>query len=196
VIEVNGVRFGVSEEPAFVWRPEPEDVLSRKRLQVGFVFQRFHLFANLSALDNVAIGPWQVQGVPHHDARSAARVLLDRVGLGEHATKLPSQLSGGQQQRVAIARALSMNPMLMLFDEPTSSLDPELVGEVLDTMKQLALSGMTMVVVTHEIHFAREVGHRVIVMDQGAIIEEGVPNRVLAEPREARTKMFLRRLLG
>jgi polar amino acid transport system ATP-binding protein len=196
VIEVNGVRFGVSEEPAFVWRPEPEDVLSRKRLQVGFVFQRFHLFANLSALDNVAIGPWQVLGLPRNDARSAARVLLDRVGLGEHATKLPSQLSGGQQQRVAIARALSMNPMLMLFDEPTSSLDPELVGEVLDTMKQLALSGMTMVVVTHEIHFAREVGHRVIVMDQGAIIEEGVPNRVLAEPREARTKMFLRRLLG
>ena len=190
---LDGVPFGRGDGPA--WQPDPPRVLDAKRRRVGFVFQRFNLFANLTALDNVAIGPRRVLGVPAADARARAAALLARLGLAEHAAKLPSQLSGGQQQRVAIARALSMDPLLMLFDEPTSALDPELVDEVLQTMRELARSGMTMIVVTHELDFAREVGDRVLFMDGGRIVEEGRPEEVFSRPREERTRAFLRRLL-
>ena len=192
-IVLDGVSFG--REDGGTWQPDPPRELDAKRRRVGFVFQRFNLFANLTALDNVSIGPRRVLGVPASDARARAAALLARLGLAEHAAKLPSQLSGGQQQRVAIARALSMEPLLMLFDEPTSALDPELVDEVLQTMRQLAGSGMTMIVVTHELDFAREVGDRVIFMDGGRIVEEGRPAEVFSRPREERTRAFLRRLL-
>jgi polar amino acid transport system ATP-binding protein len=194
-IVLDGVPFGVGDGPDRRWRPDPPRVLEAKRRRVGFVFQRFNLFANLTALDNVTIGPRRVLGVPAAEARGRATQLLDRLGLAEHAGKLPSQLSGGQQQRVAIARALSMDPALMLFDEPTSALDPELVDEVLQTMRELARSGRTMIVVTHELDFAREVGDRVIFMDGGRIVEEGRPGEVFSQPREERTRTFLRRLL-
>jgi polar amino acid transport system ATP-binding protein len=193
-IVLDGVPFGRGDGPG-AWRPDPPRELDAKRRRVGFVFQRFNLFANLTALDNVSIGPRRVLGVPAAEARTRAAALLGRLGLAEHAAKLPSQLSGGQQQRVAIARALSMDPLLMLFDEPTSALDPELVDEVLQTMRQLARSGMTMIVVTHELDFAREVGDRVLFMDGGRIVEEGRPEEVFSQPREARTRAFLRRLL-
>jgi polar amino acid transport system ATP-binding protein len=193
-IVLDGVPFGRGDGPG-AWRPDPPRELDAKRGRVGFVFQRFNLFANLTALDNVSIGPRRVLGVPAAEARTRAAVLLGRLGLAEHAAKLPSQLSGGQQQRVAIARALSMDPLLMLFDEPTSALDPELVDEVLQTMRQLARSGMTMIVVTHELDFAREVGDRVLFMDGGRIVEEGRPEEVFSQPREERTRAFLRRLL-
>jgi polar amino acid transport system ATP-binding protein len=194
-IEVNGVPFGSCRSPDLVWRPDPWNVLNQKRTQIGFVFQKFNLFANLTALENVAIGPRRVLKQPKAQARARALALLDQLGLSDHAQKLPFQLSGGQQQRVAIARALSMNPVLMLFDEPTSALDPELVGEVLLTMKDLARSGMTMVVVTHEVDFAREVGDRVIFIDQGAIVEEGPPELIFSRPEHERTRAFLGRLL-
>ena len=194
-IVLDGVPFGRGDEPGRAWRPDPPGVLDAKRRRVGFVFQRFNLFANLTALDNVSIGPRRVLGVPAAEARARAAALLSRLGLAEHAAKLLSQLSGGQQQRVAIARALSMDPLLMLFDEPTSALDPELVDEVLQTMRQLARSGMTMIVVTHELDFAREVGDRVLFMDGGRIVEEGPPAEVFSRPREERTRAFLRRLL-
>jgi polar amino acid transport system ATP-binding protein len=194
-IVLDGVAFGAGDAPDRRWRPDPPRVLDAKRRRVGFVFQRFNLFANLTALDNVSIGPRRVLGVAATPARARAAALLDRLGLTEHARKLPSQLSGGQQQRVAIARALSMDPALMLFDEPTSALDPELVDEVLTTMRELARSGMTMIVVTHELDFAREVGDRVIFMDAGRIVEEGRPADVFSAPREERTRAFLRRLL-
>jgi ABC-type polar amino acid transport system ATPase subunit len=193
-IVLDGVPFGRGDGPG-AWRPDPPRELDAKRRRVGFVFQRFNLFANLTALDNVSIGPRRVLGVPAAQARTRAAALLGRLGLAEHAAKLPSQLSGGQQQRVAIARALSMDPLLMLFDEPTSALDPELVDEVLQTMRQLARSGMTMIVVTHELDFAREVGDRVLFMDGGRIVEEGRPEEVFSQPREERTRAFLRRLL-
>jgi polar amino acid transport system ATP-binding protein len=193
-IVLDGVPFGRGDGPG-AWRPDPPRELDAKRGRVGFVFQRFNLFANLTALDNVSIGPRRVLGVPAAEARTRAAALLGRLGLAEHAAKLPSQLSGGQQQRVAIARALSMDPLLMLFDEPTSALDPELVDEVLQTMRQLARSGMTMIVVTHELDFAREVGDRVLFMDGGRIVEEGRPEEVFSQPREERTRAFLRRLL-
>ena len=193
-IVLDGVPFGRGDGPG-AWRPDPPRELDAKRRRVGFVFQRFNLFANLTALDNVSIGPRRVLGVPAAEARTRAAALLGRLGLAEHAAKLPSQLSGGQQQRVAIARALSMDPLLMLFDEPTSALDPELVDEVLQTMRQLARSGMTMIVVTHELDFAREVGDRVLFMDGGRIVEEGRPEQVFSQPREERTRAFLRRLL-
>jgi polar amino acid transport system ATP-binding protein len=194
-IVLDGVPFGMGDGPDRSWRPDPPKVLDAKRRRVGFVFQRFNLFANLTALQNVTIGPHRVLGLPTVEARARAGALLERLGLAEHAGKLPSQLSGGQQQRVAIARALSMDPALMLFDEPTSALDPELVDEVLQTMRELARSGMTMVVVTHELDFAREVGDRVIFMDGGRIVEEGRPAEVFSRPREERTRAFLRRLL-
>ena len=193
-IVLDGVPFGRGDG-AGAWRPDPPRELDAKRRRVGFVFQRFNLFANLTALDNVSIGPRRVLGVPAAEARTRATALLGRLGLAEHTAKLPSQLSGGQQQRVAIARALSMDPLLMLFDEPTSALDPELVDEVLQTMRQLARSGMTMIVVTHELDFAREVGDRVLFMDGGRIVEEGRPEEVFSQPREERTRAFLRRLL-
>jgi len=194
-IVLDGVPFGSAAGPEGRWQPDSPRILDAKRRRVGFVFQRFNLFANLSALDNVSIGPRRVLGLPRADARARAAARLARLGLAEHAHKLPSELSGGQQQRVAIARALSMDPVLMLFDEPTSALDPELVDEVLQTMRELARSGMTMIVVTHELDFAREVGDRVIFMDGGRIVEEGPPAQLFSAPAQERTRTFLRRLL-
>ena len=168
-----------------------EAQIARQRLQTGMVFQRFNLFAHMTALENITEGPVQVQLRPKAEVRAEAMELLRRVGLADKAASYPSQLSGGQQQRVAIARALAMRPKLMLFDEPTSALDPELVGEVLAVMRELAASGMTMMVVTHELGFAREVADRVVYMDAGAIVEAGAPDEVLGAPREARTQAFL-----
>ena len=165
--------------------------ICRERANIGMVFQHFHLFPHMTVLQNVIEGPVQVKGERKADAVARGRDLLERVGLGHRADAYPRELSGGQQQRVAIARALAMQPQLMLFDEPTSALDPELVGEVLDVMKDLARSGMTMVVVTHEIGFAREVGDTLVFMDDGRIIEEGKPRDVIAAPREERTRAFL-----
>jgi polar amino acid transport system ATP-binding protein len=169
--------------------------LARQRLKTGMVFQRFNLFPHKTALENISEGPVQVQRRKSAEVRAEAMELLRRVGLEAKADAYPSQLSGGQQQRVAIARALAMKPMLMLFDEPTSALDPELVGEVLNVMKELARSGMTMMVVTHELGFAREVADRVVYMDHGAIVESGPAADVLGAPREARTQTFLSAVL-
>ncbi len=172
-----------------------EKVLARQRRRFGFVFQRFNLFSHLSALDNVAIGPCRVLGLPKREARERAAADLERVVLGAHMDKRPAQLSGGQQQRVAIARALAMRPALMLFDEPTSALDPELVNEVLDVMRRLAREGMTMIVVTHEMSFARQVADRVMVLKDGGILEQGAPRQVFEAPREAETRRFLSHFL-
>jgi ABC-type polar amino acid transport system ATPase subunit len=168
--------------------------LAVKRRKIGMVFQRFNLFAHLSALDNVALGPHRVLGEPLGDARVRAAELLRRVQLADHAYKRPSQLSGGQQQRVAIARALAMKPVLMLFDEPTSALDPELVGEVLAVIRELAVEGMTMLVVTHEMQFAREIGTRILLMDAGRIVESGSPKAFFENPTHDRSREFLRRV--
>ena len=165
------------------------------RAQLGMVFQRFNLWPHKTALENVKLGPMVVGGVSKSDADLRAREMLMRVGLADKAVAYPASLSGGQQQRVAIARALAMEPKAMLFDEPTSALDPELVGEVLEVMRTLAETGMTMMVVTHEIGFAREVADRVVFMDQGVIVEQGTPDQVLVSPREARTREFLARVL-
>ncbi|HET9059525.1 MAG TPA: amino acid ABC transporter ATP-binding protein [Acidimicrobiales bacterium] len=172
-----------------------EREVARRRAEVGMVFQHFNLFPHLTALQNVTIGPINVKGESKEEAKSRALGLLERVGLADKAASYPRQMSGGQQQRVAIARALAMEPKLMLFDEPTSALDPELVGDVLEVMRSLAEDGMTMVVVTHEIGFAREVGDTLVFMDAGVVIESGPPRQVLAGPREERTKTFLSRLL-
>ena len=168
-----------------------EKAIARQRLATGMVFQRFNLFPHLTALGNVIEGPVQVLRRPRAEAEAEARELLARVGLADKEKSYPAQLSGGQQQRVAIARALAMRPKLMLFDEPTSALDPELVGEVLAVMKELAASGMTMIVVTHELCFAFEMADRVVFMDQGVIVETGTPGELLGQPREARTREFL-----
>lgn len=165
------------------------------RAQLGMVFQRFNLWPHKTAIENVKLGPMVVGGVSRTDADLRAREMLMRVGLADKAVAYPASLSGGQQQRVAIARALAMEPKAMLFDEPTSALDPELVGEVLEVMRTLAETGMTMMVVTHEIGFAREVADRVVFMDQGVIVEQGTPDQVLVSPREARTREFLARVL-
>jgi polar amino acid transport system ATP-binding protein len=167
---------------------------ARKRRRIGMVFQRFNLFAHLSALDNVAIGPHRVLGMKRADARAAAAEHLAQVRLSEHAAKRPAQLSGGQQQRVAIARAMAMRPVLMLFDEPTSALDPELVGEVLEVIRVLAQNGMTMLVVTHEMQFAREVGTRVLFMDGGRVLEDAKPASFFVQPEHSRARAFLRRI--
>ncbi|MGW4104764.1 amino acid ABC transporter ATP-binding protein [Streptomyces sp. NPDC004976] len=166
-----------------------------KRRDIGMVFQRFNLFPHMTAVENVMEAPVQVRGVSKAQARERAMQLLERVGLGDKARNYPSQLSGGQQQRVAIARALAMDPKLMLFDEPTSALDPELVGDVLDVMRDLAESGMTMVVVTHEMGFAREVGDSLVFMDDGVVVEAGNPRDVLTDPQHERTKSFLSKVL-
>ena len=168
--------------------------LAEQRSEIGFVFQRFNLWPNRTVLDNVTYGPRRVRGTNRTDAEAQGRALLDRVGLADKASAYPQQLSGGQQQRVAIARALAMRPRLMLFDEPTSALDPETVGEVLDVMRDLASDGMTMVVVTHEMEFARQVADRVVVMDAGAIVEEGPPEQVFTEPASDRAREFLQRV--
>ncbi len=169
--------------------------LCASRASIGMVFQRFNLFQNMTVLDNVTLAPRLARKVPAADAARKAMALLERVGLASKRDRYPNRLSGGEQQRVAIARALAMEPSVMLFDEATSALDPELVGEVLDVMRDLARDGMTMVVVTHEIGFAREVADEVVFMDQGVVAEHGPPSQVLQAPREARTREFLGRLL-
>ncbi len=169
--------------------------ICRHRAEVGMVFQRFNLFGHMTALQNIIEAPVHVRGVPRAQAVAHARQLLERVGLADRSDAYPNQLSGGQQQRVAIARALAMSPKLMLFDEPTSALDPELVGEVLDVMKALARDGMTMVVVTHEMGFAREVADRVVMMDQGRIIESAPPEQFFSAPSHERTRQFLSKIL-
>lgn len=169
--------------------------INRVRQEVGMVFQSFNLFPHMTVIDNITLAPKKVRGLSAAAAADIARELLDKVGLLDKADAYPRQLSGGQQQRVAIARALAMRPKAMLFDEPTSALDPEMIGEVLDVMKNLAKDGMTMVVVTHEMGFAREVGDRVIFMDDGKIVEEGEPEQVFFRPRNERTQAFLSKIL-
>jgi polar amino acid transport system ATP-binding protein len=184
-IERNGARVLASER-----------ILSKQRERIGFVFQRFNLFPHLSALDNVAVGLRRVRGLPKKQARERAAAQLERVYLGDHLNSKPWQLSGGQQQRVAIARALAMEPKIMLYDEPTSALDPELVREVLDVIRLLAQSGMTSIVVTHEMSFARQVANRVVFMDGGVIVEQGPPGPFFSAPREARTRRFLEHFMS
>ena len=173
----------------------PDREVCRKRSEIGMVFQRFNLFPHMTALENVIEAPIHVKGESRTAAEARGRRLLERVGLADKVGAYPNQLSGGQQQRVAIARALAMQPKLMLFDEPTSALDPELVGEVLDVMRNLAEDGMTMIVVTHEMGFAREVGDTLVFMDGGVIVEAGRPREVLANPRHERTRAFLSKVL-
>lgn len=174
---------------------DPKTNINDIRTEVGMVFQQFNLFPHMTVLDNITMAPMQIRKLPKKDAEALALELLDKVGLREKSDNFPQQLSGGQQQRVAIARALAMKPKVMLFDEPTSALDPEMVNEVLDVMKQLAQDGMTMVVVTHEMGFAREMGDRVLFMDGGYIVEEGQPDQVFGNPQNERTKAFLSKVL-
>ena len=169
--------------------------INKVREEVGMVFQRFNLFPHMTVLQNITLAPMKVRKIERSRAEQTAQDLLDRVGLGDKADAYPNQLSGGQQQRVAIARALAMNPKVMLFDEPTSALDPEMVGEVLDVMQRLAESGMTMIIVTHEMGFAREVGTRLLFVDGGYIVEQGNPKEVFENPKEERTKIFLSKIL-
>ena len=169
--------------------------INKLRMQMGMVFQHFNLFPHLSILENITLAPIKLLKKGKAEAEAEARALLERVGLPDKADAYPAQLSGGQKQRIAIARSLAMNPQVMLFDEPTSALDPEMVGEVLDLMKALAEDGMTMVVVTHEMGFAKEVADRVIFMDEGKILEEGAPNEFFANPKHPRLKDFLSKVL-
>jgi ABC-type polar amino acid transport system ATPase subunit len=192
---VDGELMGYKEHGSALHEMKPTDV-SRQRAKIGMVFQRFNLFPHMTAIENVMEAPVRVQRVNKRQAEKEAEELLCRVGLQEKLDVYPGQLSGGQQQRVAIARALAMKPKLMLFDEPTSALDPELVGEVLDVMKNLAREGMTMVVVTHEIGFAKEVADGVALIDGGVIVEQGPPQEVLMNPKEERTKTFLSKVLS
>ncbi|MCZ7436942.1 amino acid ABC transporter ATP-binding protein [Micromonospora sp. WMMC241] len=193
-LAVDGELVGYRRQGDKLHELKAREVAVRRR-DIGMVFQRFNLFPHLTALGNVTEAPVRVLRTPRERARSEALRLLDRVGLAERAHNYPSQLSGGQQQRVAIARALAMRPKLMLFDEPTSALDPELVGEVLDVMKGLAADGMTMVVVTHEMGFAREVADQVAFLDDGVVVETGPPDEVLGRPRHERTRAFLDKVL-
>ena len=191
---VDGELVGYREEGGKLHELRDREV-ARKRADIGMVFQRFNLFPHMTALENVCEAPCQVKGTRKDEARRRGRELLGQVGLADKADVYPMQLSGGQQQRVAIARALAMDPKLMLFDEPTSALDPELVGDVLDAMKKLARDGMTMIVVTHEMGFAREVGDKVVFMDEGVVVEQGAPAEVFANPKHQRTRTFLSRIL-
>ncbi|MFI5833358.1 amino acid ABC transporter ATP-binding protein [Micromonospora sp. NPDC051300] len=193
-LSVDGELVGYRRQGDKLHELKAREVAVRRR-DIGMVFQRFNLFPHLTALGNVTEAPVRVLRTPRERAREEALRLLDRVGLAERAHNYPSQLSGGQQQRVAIARALAMRPKLMLFDEPTSALDPELVGEVLDVMKGLAADGMTMVVVTHEMGFAREVADQVAFLDDGVVVEAGPPDEVLGRPRHERTRAFLDKVL-
>jgi polar amino acid transport system ATP-binding protein len=193
-LSVDGELVGYRQQGDRIYELREREV-ARKRSEIGMVFQRFNLFAHMTALENVIEAPVQVRGVPRAQAADEARELLGRVGLADKVGAYPAQLSGGQQQRVAIARALAMHPKLMLFDEPTSALDPELVGDVLDAMRTLAAEGMTMVVVTHEIGFAREVGDTVVFMDEGVVVETGPPREVFENPCHERTRAFLSKVL-
>jgi polar amino acid transport system ATP-binding protein len=193
-LSVDGELVGYREEGGKLHELRDREV-ARKRAEIGMVFQRFNLFPHMTALENVCEAPCQVKGIRKDEARREGRELLGQVGLGDKCDVYPNQLSGGQQQRVAIARALAMDPKLMLFDEPTSALDPELVGDVLEAMRKLAEDGMTMVVVTHEMGFAREVGTHLVFMDQGVVVEEGRPAEVFANPQHERTRAFLSRIL-
>ena len=174
----------------------PEDTVAKLRADVGMVFQSFNLFPHLTALENVLLGLTKVRKLPKSEAEERATMWLKRVGLGDKLVSYPSQLSGGQQQRVGIARAVAMEPKVMLFDEVTSALDPELVNEVLSVMEDLAHTGMTMLVVTHEMRFAREIAHRVIFMDEGLIVEQGPPQQIFEQPQTERLRAFLRHLSG
>ena len=194
-LSVDGKLIGYREDGDKLYEMHEREVAAQRR-DIGMVFQRFNLFPHMTALENVMEAPVQVRGESKAVARKLGLELLDRVGLAERAGNYPAELSGGQQQRVAIARALAMKPKLMLFDEPTSALDPELVGEVLDVMKDLARDGMTMIVVTHEIGFAREVADTVVFMDGGVIVEAGKPADVLGNPQHVRTKAFLSKVLS
>ncbi|WP_405708636.1 MULTISPECIES: amino acid ABC transporter ATP-binding protein [unclassified Streptomyces] len=193
-LSVDGAPVGYRQQGDRLYELKEREI-ARARRDIGMVFQRFNLFPHMTALENVTEAPVKVAGVTRAEARTDALRLLDRVGLADRAERYPAQLSGGQQQRVAIARALAMKPELMLFDEPTSALDPELVGEVLDVMRQLAAEGMTMVVVTHEIGFAREVADTAVFMDDGVVVEAGDPRQVLGDPRQERTRTFLSKVL-
>jgi ABC-type polar amino acid transport system ATPase subunit len=193
-LSVDGELIGYREANGKLYEMAPKEAAKQRR-DIGMVFQRFNLFPHMTALQNVMEAPLRVKGLPKARVESLARDLLARVGLADRADYYPAHLSGGQQQRVAIARALAMEPKLMLFDEPTSALDPELVGEVLDVMKGLAKEGMTMIVVTHEMGFAREVADSLVFMDAGAVVESGIPSEVLANPRHARTQAFLSKVL-
>jgi polar amino acid transport system ATP-binding protein len=193
-IRVNGHLIGYRDEGGKLVEDKERNIAAQ-RSEIGFVFQRFNLFPHLTALENITEAPIRVRGTSADEAREIGLKLLERVGLAGKVDTYPQQLSGGQQQRVAIARALAMRPALILFDEPTSALDPEMIGEVLDVMKELAREGMTMIVVSHEMGFAREVGDRVVMMDEGVILEEGTPAALFANPREERTKAFLSKIL-
>ena len=193
-IYVNGELMGYRQVGNVLHEMKSKDI-AKARQGIGMVFQRFNLFPHLTALQNIIEAPIGVAGMDLEEAKALGLELLEQVGLGDKGDHYPSQLSGGQQQRVAIARALAMKPKLMLFDEPTSALDPELVGDVLDVMKNLAKAGMTMIVVTHEMGFAKEVADRVVFIDKGQIVEQGTPKQVLDNPQEARTKAFLNKVL-
>jgi polar amino acid transport system ATP-binding protein len=193
-LSVDGTLVGYRQRGEKLYELRDKEVAARRR-EIGMVFQSFNLFPHMTAIGNIMEAQVQVLGRPRSQARAKAMALLERVGLSDRATYYPSQLSGGQQQRVAIARALAMDPKLMLFDEPTSALDPEMVGEVLDVMRDLANAGMTMVVVTHEIGFAREVADTLVFMDGGHVIETGDPREVIANPRHQRTQDFLSKVL-
>jgi polar amino acid transport system ATP-binding protein len=193
-LSVDGHLVGYREQGGKLYELHDHEV-AKARSEIGMVFQRFNLFPHMTALGNVIEAPTKVKSLNRREAIPRGRELLAQVGLADKADAYPAQLSGGQQQRVAIARALAMDPKLMLFDEPTSALDPELVGEVLEAMKKLAASGMTMIVVTHEMGFAREVGDHLVFMDQGVVVEEGKPTEVFANPRHERTRSFLSKIL-
>ena len=193
-IFVNGHLIGYREQGGKLVEDRERNI-ARQRQEIGMVFQRFNLFPHLTALENIMEAPVRVRGMPEAEARATAEALLERVGLAAKRDAYPGRLSGGQQQRVAIARALAMKPALMLFDEPTSALDPEMIGEVLDVMEELAHEGMTMIVVSHEMGFAREAADRVVFMDDGQILEEGEPNALFAQPQNPRTKEFLSKIL-
>jgi polar amino acid transport system ATP-binding protein len=194
-IWVDGDLMGYRESGGHLSRLTDRHIAAQRR-EIGMVFQRFNLFPHKTALENIVEAPMQVKGEKKEAATVRALELLERVGLRDKPAAYPAQLSGGQQQRVAIARALAMRPKLMLFDEPTSALDPELVGEVLDVMRELAHEGMTMIVVTHEMSFAREVADRVVFMDGGVVVEQGNPREVINNPQHERTRTFLRRMLS
>ena len=193
-IMVNGHLIGYRDEGGTLVE-DREANIARQRMEIGMVFQRFNLFPHKTALENVIEAPIQVRRQPEDEARAMGRALLERVGLAHKIGVYPGRLSGGQQQRVAIARALAMKPALMLFDEPTSALDPEMIGEVLDVMEELAREGMTMIVVSHEMGFAREAADRVVMMDDGVVLEEGVPDELFSNPQHERTKSFLSKIL-